>query len=207
MLKLRRVAVTGGIASGKSTVIDFFQKFGAYVVSADQIVHKLLSSHSELQKQIIALAGDKVLSEGSIDRKKLADTVFTNPKLLQKIEALIHPMVAQEIERLWEQAAKENATRPHTYTLFVAEIPLLFEAGFDAWYDATIAVVAPSEACKKRFCFGDDEYEKRSSLQFTQAKKAKKANFIIENTGSLEDLEAKVASLYALLSKGENLDI
>ncbi len=202
MLELPRVAVTGGIASGKSTVIDFFQKFGAYVVSADQIVHKFLSSHSELEKKLIALTGKEVLSEGRIDRKKLAGVLFSNPTLLHKVEALIHPMVAEEIKRLWEQAAKS-----HTYHLFVAEVPLLFEAAQDGWYDATIAVVSPITACKKRFTLGDDEYTKRASLQFTQAKKAEKADFIIENTGSLEELEAKVASLYALLSQGENLDI
>ena len=82
-------------------------------------------------------------------------------------------------------------------------MPLLFEAGQDGWYDATIAVVCPEEVCKKRF--GD--YERRASLQFTQAEKAKKAKFIIENMGSLQELEAKVASLYTLLSNGEDLDV
>jgi dephospho-CoA kinase len=203
MLVLRRVAVTGGIASGKSTVARFFQKFGAYVVSADQIVHKFLSSHSALEKQIISLLGNKILVHGFIDRKKMADVVFSDPKLLHKIEALIHPMVASEIARLWDEAAVSN----HKYPLFVAEVPLLFEAEQDGWYDVTIAVVSPEEACIKRFSGGVNEYQRRQTLQFTQSQKAKKANFIIENTGSLEELEAKTASLYTLLSKGEDLDI
>ena len=202
MLKLRRVAVTGGIASGKSTVTSFFQKFGAYVVSADQIVHQHLSSNTALIKQVITLLGEKILQNGCIDKKKMADAVFEDLELLHKLEAVIHPIVAHEIKELWEKA---QATKK--YTLFVAEVPLLFEAGQDSWYDDTIAVVSPIEACQMRFAKGVEEYQKRAARQLTQGQKAKKAKFIIENTGSLAELEAKVASLYTLLSQGENLDI
>lgn len=188
MLKLRKVAVTGGIASGKSTVISFFQKLGAYVVSADQIVHQLLSSNTEVITQIKSLLGDQILHNGCIDRKKVADAVFKAPELLQKLEAILHPLVAAEIEHEWKKADGK-------YPLFVAEVPLLFESGQDSFYDVTIAVVHP-----------EPQMNERAARQFTQAEKAKKANFIIENTGSLQELEAKVASLYRLLSTGENLD-
>lgn len=197
MLKLPKVAVTGGIASGKTTVTSFFQKFGAYVVSADQIVHQHLSSNTALVKQVISLLGEQILYNGCIDRKKVADAVFKSPELLHKLEALLHPLVASEIERQWDEAREKQ------YPLFVAEVPLLFESGQDKWYDATIAVVCPEELCKKRFA----EYKRRAVQQYTQAEKAKKANFIIENTGSLEELEAKVASLYTLLLTGEDLDV
>ncbi len=90
---MRKVAVTGGIASGKSTVTGFFQKFGAYVVSADQIVHKLLSSHTA-SKQVQFAPGNEILTDGCIDRKKVADAVFRKPKLLQELEAFLHPLVA-----------------------------------------------------------------------------------------------------------------
>lgn len=197
MLKLRKVAVTGGIASGKSTVTSFFQKFGAYVVSADQIVHQLLLSHTALINQVVSLLGDQILQNGCIDRKMMAEAVFKSPELLHKLEAILHPMVAAEITRQWNEARSTECP------LFVAEVPLLFEAGQDSWYDVTIAVVCPEKVCKERFA----DYERRATLQWTQAQKAKKAKFIIENTGSLEELEAKCAALYTLLSTGEDLDV
>lgn len=199
MLKLRKVAVTGGVASGKSTVTGFFQKFGAYIVSADQIVHKLLSSHTD---QILSIVGNEVLTDGCIDRKKVADAVFRKPKLLKELEAFLHPLVQTEVEKAWL-----DACRAEKYSLFVAEVPLLFEAGLEGFYDATIAVISPEETSKVRFPLGDEEYYRRSNMQFTQAQKAKNATFIIENTGSLDELEAQVASLYQLLLKGENLDV
>lgn len=202
MLNLKRVAITGGISSGKSTVISIFQKLGAYVVSADQIAHQFLSSSTALSKQVILLLGDEVLSSGRIDRKRVAKIVFQNPAKLKQLEALIHPYVAEEIERHWKEAMKSQK-----YPLFAAEVPLLFEAGLDPWYDAIIAVLAPHDLCKKRFCEqsdgGEEEFERRAELQQSPAEKAKKANFIIENMGSLEELQAKATSLYTLLSNGE----
>ena len=186
MLELRKVAVTGGVASGKSTVTGFFQKFGAYVVSADQIVHKLLLSNTA---KVLSIVGNDVLTDGCIDRKKVADVVFTEPKLLKELEAFLHPLVQEEVEKAWQ-----GACRAEKYSLFVAEVPLLFEAHQEGFYDVTIAVISP-----KRYAFSDEEYARRSKTQFTQGQKAKNATFIIENTGSLDELEAKVASLYQLL--------
>jgi dephospho-CoA kinase len=202
MLILRRVAITGGIASGKSAVTSFFQKLGAYTVSADQIVHNLLSSNTEIQHQVIDLLGNEIVTDGCIDRKKVASAVFSEPKLLHKLEELLFPLVDREIEKAWEEAAKTKK-----YPLFVAEVPLLFEAQQEGSYDATIAVVSSDEECQRRFTQGIEEYTRRKKMQLSQAEKAKKAKFIIENTGSLEELEAKVASLFQLLSKGEHLDV
>ena len=119
MLNLKRVAVTGGIASGKSTVTGVFQKLGAFVVSADQIAHQCLSPSSPLSYQVVSLLGTEVLSGDSIDRKKVAEVVFGNADLLHKLEALIHPYVAEEIKNSWQ-----NAKNAQKYPLFVAEVPL-----------------------------------------------------------------------------------
>ena len=86
-------------------------------------------------------------------------------------------------------------------------MPLLFEAGQDTFYDATIAVICPEPLAKSRVNMSENEYVRRAKMQLAQAEKAQKATFIIENTGSVEELEAKVASLYTLLSKGEDLDV
>lgn len=203
MLTLKKVAVTGGLASGKSTVTSVFHKLGAFIVSADQIVHHFLSKESPLSKQVVALLGTEILAGVSIDKKKVAERVFNDADLLHKLEALIHPYVAQEIAKSW-QDVKES----QKYPLFVAEVPLLFEAHQEPFYDVVVAVTSPLALCIKRFCdstgYGKEEYMRRASFQLKPAVKAKRANFIIENQGSLKALEEKATSLFYLLSRGEN---
>lgn len=198
MLELKKIAVTGGLSSGKSTVCRMFQQLGAYIVNADQITHQLLSSDTALINQIISLLGDAILTDGGIDRSKMAKVVFTSPSLLQQIEALIHPKVVAEIERQWQAACKEGV-----YPLFVVEIPLLFEAGLDQGYDATIAVVANEKQCIDRFCMNGkhekSDYFTRTSRQLSQDEKAKRAIYIINNNGSLDQLQEEVTLLYQSL--------
>jgi len=91
MLKLVKIAITGGVASGKSSVCRFFQELGAYVVNADAIVHKLLDPSSDLGKQIIQLFG-------TLSRKRLSEIVFEDPEKLEKLEKLLHPAVLKKIE-------------------------------------------------------------------------------------------------------------
>ena len=93
MLKLKKIAVTGGVASGKSTVCRLFQNLGAYVVSADQITHELLASDNTLKKKVVSIFGHEILEGEVIDRAKVAKKVFSSPDLLYKLEALIHPRV------------------------------------------------------------------------------------------------------------------
>ncbi len=201
MLKLRKVAVTGGICSGKSTVTGFFQKLGAYVVSADQIVHKLLSPNTTVSNQVVTLLGTDILVDGKIDRKKVSDKVFSTPELLYKLEELIHPLVASEIAARYEEVSKRGQ-----YPLFVAEVPLLFEAKQRSFYDGAICVICPEELAKKRSNMSEEEFDRRASQQFSQKQKAAKANIIIENTGDLKRLELVVKAIFGMLSKGEHLD-
>ncbi len=201
MLKLRKVAVTGGVSSGKSTVTGFFQKLGAYVVSADLIVHKLLSPNTTVSKQVIDLLGQEIVVDGKIDRKKVSDKVFKSPELLDELEALIHPLVAAEIAARYEEVAKTGQ-----YPLFIAEVPLLFEAKQRSFYDGAICVVCPEEIAKKRSGLSEEEFDRRAAQQLSQKQKAAKANYIIENTGDLKRLEVVVKHIFGMLSKGEYLD-
>jgi dephospho-CoA kinase len=191
MLNLKRVAVTGGIACGKSTVADVFQKLGARVVSADQIAHQCLSQNSQIRNQVMSLLG-------TVDRAEIAKIVFRDADLLHKLEAIIHPYVAQEILNSWEDV--KNSDR---YKLFVAEVPLLFEAKQETFYDAVVAVTCPEDRAIERVSYGRDEYLRRASMQLSQSEKANRANFIIENLGSIQELEAKATSLFKLLTRGE----
>lgn len=194
---LKRIAVTGCLASGKSTVCDVFQELGAYVVSADQIVHHLFSS-SAVSQQVVELLGPQILHNELIDRKKIASLVFTNTTLLHKLERLMHPLVFEQIKNEYQKACRAN------YTLFVAEVPLLFETDFIpdfvSWFDTTIAIIAPIGARKERATskqgLDATDFYKRSEQQLPCATKAARAHFVIENAGSVEELKTKTKQLY-----------
>lgn len=186
---MRKVAVTGGLSSGKTSVCLFLRELGAYVLSADEIVHQLLSSDKNLIHQVIDLLGSEVCVNGAIDRSKVAAKVFQQRELLESLEKIIHPAVRNVIKRHFDKEIKSGE-----HTLFVVEIPLLFEAGFDDGFDFTVAVISDEPRCKT------EDYEKRMSRQMSPQEKSAKADFTIENNGSLDDLYQKVKGLYKQLN-------
>lgn len=199
MLNLRKVAVTGGLSCGKSSVCRFFKKFGAFVVNADEIVHRLLSPETNLGQRVIQLIGSDIIINNQIDRSKIAQKVFNQPSLLHALEQILHPAVQEEIEKQYEQANQEK-----TGKLFVAEIPLLYEAGMEGFYDAVITVAADPMISKERFQKttgkSAEEFEKRSKQQMQINEKAQKADYVIINNGSLQELEDKTKKLMNLLT-------
>lgn len=194
MLILKKVAVTGGLSCGKSSVCRFFKELGASVVSADEIVHQLLSPEAPVGQKVIKLIGPDIVVKGQIDRSKIAKKVFNNSKLLRSLEKILHPAAVDEMEKQYQQAKVQGKT-----PLFVAEIPLLFEADMGS-YDATIAVIADSEVCRQRFQkstgYDKDEFNKRMARQLSPEEKAQRADFVIHNNGSIEDLRKAVIALY-----------
>jgi dephospho-CoA kinase len=200
MLRLRKVAVTGGLSCGKSSVCRFFKKFGAYVVSADEIVHQLLSPDTNPGQNVIRLIGSDILINNQISRSKIAEKVFNNPSLLNSLEKILHPAVQEEVAKLYEKAKEQG-----NYNLFVAEIPLLFESGKEHFYNAVITVVADKQTSRNRFQnatgYDETEFEKRSMRQLPNHEKAAKADYVITNNGSLEDLETETKKLMNILNK------
>lgn len=198
MLTLRKVAITGSIASGKSTVCDLFRNLGAEVVSADIIVHELLSNDPQTIEAVTALLGQDVLNDKSLDRSKIANAVFNNPILLKSLENLLHPIVKHAIEERYIQASKKN------YPLFVAEIPLLFETGADQDYDITLCVVSKEHLRRKRYNNNHpnkNDFDKRQNRQWDEEQKVKHADIIIENNGTLEELKTMIDILFKKLTK------
>ncbi len=187
MLTLRRVAITGGLASGKSTVCKIFKKNGAYVVDSDAIVHKLLSPDTVIGKQVVGLLGTKIVVKRQIDRKKIAELVFSNPEKLDALEAILHPAVKREIEEAY-LAVKKNPS----YSFFVAEVPLLYEARMEMMFDTVIAVIADPAIARKRF---PKDYAARMQRQEKAETKALKADFTIVNNGDLASLEKKTLKI------------
>jgi len=193
MLKLRRIAITGGIASGKTSVCRVFQELGAFVVNADAIVHELLATNTNLSQQIIRLLGPDILIDGKLSRQMIADKVFKDSEALHALEKLLHPAVLHQIEELYQTARQSGM-----YTAFVVESPLLFEIGQDQFYDTVIAVVADESASRERFRkagFGAEEYDRRMKRQLPTEEKAQRADYIIYNNGSLDSLRKQVIEL------------
>lgn len=199
MLKLKKVAVTGGLSCGKSSFCRILEELGAYVVSSDKIVHQLLSSDTTLSQEVINLLGPAILINQRIDRSRIANLVFNDLELLQSLEALIHPMVYKEIDR--EYQTQKNRTDPPP--LFIAEVPLLFESDGQSYFDITIAVLADIEICFKRFTHKTDGdrlgFNHRIARQLPISDKATLADYVIMNEGTFSDLKEKAQKLYTEL--------
>ncbi|MBJ7448823.1 MAG: dephospho-CoA kinase [Parachlamydiales bacterium] len=196
---MKKVAITGGLSCGKTTVCQFLKDLGAYVLSSDEIVHQLLSPETKLGKQIIGLLGqDIVTSSQQIDRKKIAQIIFDRRDLLTKVEEMIHPIVKEQIEHLYEAVKDDNS-----YSLFVVEVPLLFESSFETFFDSVVVVSANEDVALDRFTLKGEErqaYLTRMARQWTVADKAAKAHYVIENNFSLEKLSEDVSKLFQKLT-------
>jgi dephospho-CoA kinase len=193
---LKKVAVTGGLSCGKSSVCKILKDLGAYTVSADDIVHHLLLfPESPLGRKIVSLLGSEVIRDNHFDRTLIAKKVFKHPGLLKSYEQLIHPAVIDEIKREYNQVKIQGK-----YPLFVAEIPLLFEGHQDNYFDETITVSSTKSDSLKRFTdtthFDAQEYERRMERQMPLHEKEKLATYVINNVGTLDDLRREAEKIY-----------
>ena len=210
MLNLRKIAVTGSIASGKSSVCQIFKDLGAFVVSTDAIVHELLES--DLQKQILHTLGIELNSDQRSLRKLIAEKVFKDPKALASLEKILHPVVLKKIEELYSRECSLIRTLPKNSQkgmspLFVVEIPLLFEIQAQEFYDVIITVVSEKKTSLKRFTqlgFSENEYEQRMKRQIPPEQKALLSHYTIYNNGSLEDLKKQVILINQTLRNYES---
>ena len=195
---MRKMAVTGGISSGKSTVCRFFAELGAYVVSADAIVHDLLASKAAIRTKITSLIGPNAIINNQVDRKVIAERAFSNPEVLKSLELILHPLVFYEIQKRYE--AIKNDPK---YNLFLVEIPLLYETQTDNLFDSVLVVSTHKDLCKTRFQKSNSEknFEQRFVLQLPLEEKEKRADFVLFNNGSLENLKKEVKNIsYKLCS-------
>jgi dephospho-CoA kinase len=196
---MKVIGLTGGIATGKSTVERILENLGAKVIDADKIVHKLLSNEN-VKNEIGQYFPDVFDSEENIDRKKLAGIVFNDYEKKRILENILHPKVNQEIDRWIEINKKENSDK----VLFVS-VPLMIETGSYKKYDKVVLVYAPRELQIKRLIenkgYSYEEALARINAQMDIEEKRKYADYIIENTGSIQELEEKVKQLYEILLK------
>src|SRR3954470_6002189 len=186
------IGLTGGIAAGKSTALAAFERLGAATISSDAVVHELLDSEPLLGR-LTERWGADVAPDGEVDRAKVGEIVFADPEQLSWLESQVHPLVGERIGR-WLAALPEGTE------LAVIESPLLFEAGMDDVFDTNLAVVTDDEVRRRRAAArGDTLVTERDARQLPQEVKAERAAHVIENDGSVEDLERALSALVAKL--------
>ena len=181
------IGLTGGIASGKSTVSKYLAEKGFKVYDADKIA-KDISEKKSVQEEIISTFGDKILDENrNVDRKKLKEIVFKNKEKLKQLNAIIHPKVIDFYKELKEQ---------NTDKIIIFDVPLLFESGIDKFCDKILVVISDYEIQLDRIVERDkidrELAEKIIKSQLSNEERIKKADVVIENNSSLEDLFEKV---------------
>ena len=188
------VAITGGIGAGKSAALESFAAQGAATVSSDEIVHHLLRNDPEVKQALVAELGEGIVGpDGAIHRGRVADVVFADRQKLEFLEGLLHPRVAAEYLRWREQLAQ----LPNPPAVCVTEVPLLFESGGESRFDKVVVITAPAKLREQRRRVRRDGREQRL---IPDAEKVKRADYSYVNTGSLEELDAWVASVLADLN-------
>jgi len=191
------LGITGGIASGKSTVARLFGELGASVVSADALAREAVAPGSEALAALVERFGSKIIAQGGLDREALADIVFNDPASRADLDRITHPAIA----RLAEERLR--ALRESGVALVAYEAPLLFEANAERRVDKVLVVTVTPEVQLARLMArsGLDRASAsaRVAAQMSQAEKAARADYLIDNSGTPEVLREAVADLYRQL--------
>ena len=189
------VAITGGIGAGKSEALAAFARHGAAVVSSDQIVHRLLREDDEVRRALLDRFGERILDEaGQIDRAAIAQVVFPDREQLDWLERLLHPRVVRE----YLQWREDLGRLPNPPEVCVTEVPLLYEVGGDERFDTVVVITAPAEIRAER---SEAAGELRETRLIPDEEKAKRADFVYVNDGTLQQLDEFVAGVVQALSR------
>lgn len=197
----RYFGLTGGIASGKSTVAAMFHELGAYIIDADRIGHEMLRSSSAALPQLVAAFGRGVLdASGNVDRTKLGPLVFSDPVKLQQLNSIVHPRI---IERTTQLATERCAENPGE--VIIVDAALIFETGIPGRFVKTIvAWCRPEQQIERLIAKTDlsrEEASRRIASQMPTEEKRRRSDFVIDCSGSLQDTRRQVESLYPKLRR------
>lgn len=186
------IGLTGGIAAGKSEALAAFDRLGAATLSSDAVVHQLLESE-QLKRRLAERWGPEVVPPEGVDRARIGGIVFADPEELAWLEAQIHPLVGA-------RTAEWLRSLPAETEFAVVEVPLLFEGGREEVFDTTVAVVAGEELRRERAAArGHALVDEREARQLSQEEKAARAEHVVANDGSVQDLERDLSALLAKL--------
>ena len=189
-----KVALTGGIGSGKSQASEIFEDLGALVVDSDQLSRDVIERGTPGFDEVVSEFGDEILSNGEIDRTRLAEAIFGNPDKRKLLEEIIHPRVRAAFEDYIKSAPNGSVV--------IYQIPLLVETDGAKFFDVIISITAPVEIRTNRLRargMKDYEIEQRISAQVSDSEREKISDFIIDNSGTKEDLARQIEAIYEKL--------
>ena len=188
------VGLTGGLGAGKSTALAALERLGAATLSADTVVHDLYAD-PEVVELVRDRWGEEMVAGGAVDRAAVARAAFATDDDRRWLEQLVWPRVGR---RIWEWRQEQEARQ---VPVMVVEVPLLFESGMDEAFDATIAVVAGEEIRGRRAgARGHQALDERTARQLTQEEKAARADHVVPNDGSVDELEGVLSEVLATLT-------
>jgi dephospho-CoA kinase len=190
------VGLTGGMGAGKSTALSALERLGAAVLSSDAVVHELYAHDAQLREAVVERWGADVAPGDVVDRSAVAERAFAGTEERAWLEGLLWPLVGARVAA-WltgvRAAGPAGEKRPRAA---VVEVPLLFEAGLEGLYDATIAVVSDERLRHERASArGHALADERSARQLTQEEKARRATFVVRNDGSEQELEQELSAV------------
>lgn len=202
---MRIIGLTGGIASGKSTVSNFLREFGAIIIDADLIARKIVEVGKPAFKEIIDEFGVEILAnDGSLNRKKLGNIVFNNPKALKRLNSITHYRIIEEIrnEINWHKQYSKNSA-------IIVDAALLVELNIHSLVDELWMVYVPMDIQRARLLSRDsittEEANKRIDSQLPNEEKLKLSDKVIYNTGTLDDLKKQVLQNWLEICESQNL--
>lgn len=188
-----KVALTGGIGSGKSTVADFLDELGAYVIDSDQLARDVVERGTPGYEAVLAAFGDGILTDGEIDRAKLAEIVFKDAVARATLESIIHPLVRDAAEKMVKSLPAD--------AVVINQIPLLVETDGAKRFDFVITVSADEGVRRRRLIergMKDYEITKRLAAQVNDAARETIAHSVVRNNGSIDELRQVVEELWRL---------
>jgi len=196
-----RVGLTGGIATGKSTVGAMFVELGCHLIESDQITHQLFEPGQAVHAAVVKQFGNRILAlDGTIDRRILGGIVFRDPQARGKLNSLVHPAI---IQRQQEWLKEMQAQDPHG--IAIVDAALMIEVGTYKNYDKVIVVTSSSELQKERLrarsALSEEEIESRIRSQMPNEEKIKYADFVIDNSGAIESTRVQVETVYRQLQE------
>ncbi|MGI8428951.1 MAG: dephospho-CoA kinase [Solirubrobacteraceae bacterium] len=191
------VGLTGGLGAGKSTALAALERLGAAVLSTDRVVHELYET-PELRDAVSAHFGRAVAPDGVVDRAVLAERAFATAEDRAWLEGLLWPRVGIRMAS-WRAQIERCSSRPRAA---VIEVPLLFEAGMEGGFDATIAILVDLQLMAQRAgARGHRALEQRSARQLSPEAKAARATYVVANDGTVDELETKLSAVLDMLGR------